>query len=672
MTRQKRVLSGAFAAILLLAALAAGVRHPHGSGSDAPCKFSAQMFDTFDTLVEFTAFTEGEIEFDRHVAAVRDEMERLHKLFDIYNKYDGIVNIKSLNDAAGTEPLVVDPAIVELLEIAKEAYEETGGAVNVTLGPVLALWHDCRERAASGDISTPPLPLLQAAAAHVSPHDIVIDRGRSTVLLRHRDMRLDVGAMAKGYAVQKTVEHLREAGLQSGLINAGGNVVVIGPPLDGREAWNIGVHAPVDDLSKLADVLLLPGGAVVTSGNDQRYYLANGKRYHHIIDPQTLHPAEGVRSVSVLHPDSTTADVLSTAAFIMPLSEAKKLIAEKGAEAIWILSDGTEAITAGYYRLSKHRTAPDTAAPAHDEGGLRIEGPEHRIEGASVILSNAGTYILSGTHEGIVVVDAPGEKVELILTGVSIFNPDGPAIAFDAASEAIVTLLEGTENALADGGADQERDAALFSSVPLTIGGSGKLRVHGSFQEGIASDATLVVNSGDFRITAVDDGLNAGLGIVVNGGNIHIDAGGDAIDSNADLTINGGTLTLLAGMSPGAGGLDADEGEIGLLINGGFVVATGYSNTAPNPASGQKSMLLEFATDQAAETVVQIRDKEGKEIVTFSPTGKFREFLFSSEALEAGRPYHIYLNGVRQTHFRSEDEDFVIAETVGEFIVGQD
>jgi thiamine biosynthesis lipoprotein len=158
--------------------------------------------------------------------------------------------------------------------------------------------------------------------------------------------------LAKGYAVQKAVELLRSSGLKSGLINAGGNVVVIGFPLDGRETWSIGVRAP-DGTGGLLDVLSLSDGAAVTSGNDQRYFTVAGRRYHHIIDPKTLYPADGVSSVTVLHPNSAVADVLSTAAFILPMDKARPLIAKRGAEAIWLLSDGTKFATPGYLRLSR-------------------------------------------------------------------------------------------------------------------------------------------------------------------------------------------------------------------------------------------------------------------------------------------------------------------------------
>jgi thiamine biosynthesis lipoprotein len=317
-------------------------------------KFSTEFFDTFDTLVSFTAFAKDEAEFQKYAEIFHGEMIRLHRLFDVYNNYEGLANMKTVNDGAGGAPLRVDPSVTDLLEAAMGAYEDTEGAVNVALGPVLAIWHDLRAKAlANGGVSVPTRAELNAAASHVSVRDVVVDRRKSTVFLRYGDMRLDVGALAKGYAVQKAVELLRAAGMKSGLVNAGGNVAAIGAPLDGREAWSIGVRAPNGAKGEPLDVLSLSDGAAVTSGGDQRYFTVDGRRYHHIIDPKTLYPAEGVLSVTVIHPDSAVADMLSTAAFILPLDKSRPLIARHGAEAIWLLPDGTRLTTPGYLRLSR-------------------------------------------------------------------------------------------------------------------------------------------------------------------------------------------------------------------------------------------------------------------------------------------------------------------------------
>jgi thiamine biosynthesis lipoprotein len=371
--RKRYAVIAAFAAILALLAFRA-TGWPVPGTSDRAEKFSAEFFGTFDTVVTFTAFAKDSAEFDAYLNVVRDEMTRLHRLFDVYNSYDGLNNIRTINEAAGAAPVNADPDIVELLEIAKTAYADTNGAVNVALGPVLSIWHDHRERALadSADASAPSYEELSAAASHVSPDDIEIDRENSTVRLRYSDMRLDVGALAKGFAAQKTVEAARGAGLKSGLLNAGGNVIVIGPPLDGRGAWSVGIRAPAEDgdRSKLFDVVYLSEGSAVTSGSDQRYFVADGRRYHHIIDPETLFPAESVRSVTVLHPDSSAADILSTAAFILRLGGARQLIEKHGAEAVWVTEDWKTAATDGYLPLSKSgRENASRKSSGHIEDG---------------------------------------------------------------------------------------------------------------------------------------------------------------------------------------------------------------------------------------------------------------------------------------------------------------
>jgi thiamine biosynthesis lipoprotein len=357
-TARAAAIASAIAVILMFSIYAA-----LGKGwltGDAPVqrarKFQAEFFGAFDTVVSFTAYAKDEAEFGKYLGIVRGEMTRLHRLFDIYNDYEGIANIKTLNDAAGGAPVRVSPDILDLLETAKGAYADTGGAVNAALGPALSIWRCYRERALanSADAAIPSYAELSSASAHMSPDGIEIDRGNSTARLRYPDMRLDVGAMAKGFAVQRAVERARGAGLESGHINAGGNVAVTGLPLDGREAWSIGVQAPDGAAgSRVVDVLRLAGGAAVTSGNYQRYFVVGGARYHHIIDPDTLYPAKGVKAVTVLHPDSTMADVLSTAAFILPYAEARALIARHGAEAVWLMEDGETAMTEGYRSLSR-------------------------------------------------------------------------------------------------------------------------------------------------------------------------------------------------------------------------------------------------------------------------------------------------------------------------------
>ncbi|MDR2780130.1 MAG: FAD:protein FMN transferase, partial [Synergistaceae bacterium] len=200
--RPVKFIAAAAAAALSIICAGAWIVRENATRDEPNRKFSAEFFGTFDTVVTFTAFAAGEAEFERFLGAARGEMERMSRLFDIYNDYDGVVNVKTINDAAGTKPLKADGDILELLLLAKKAHGETGGALNAALGPVLAIWHDYRSRAASEDVEPPPEEELRKAANHTSMDDVIIDEESGTVLLRYPDMRLDVGAIAKGYAAQ--------------------------------------------------------------------------------------------------------------------------------------------------------------------------------------------------------------------------------------------------------------------------------------------------------------------------------------------------------------------------------------------------------------------------------------------------------------------------------------
>jgi len=280
-------------------------------------------------------------------------MRRLHQLFDIYNDYEGISNLKTVNDNAGLRPVRVEPDILELLELSKQAYADTGGAVNVAMGSVLRIWHEYRT---AGE-ALPATRELRAASLHTDIDDVVIDRQNATVFLADSGLSLDVGAVAKGYAAQKAIDKAVAAGLTSGILNAGGNICVVGSPGDGRENWSVGIQAPQlteGNVQEIIDTVYLSGpAAVVTSGDYQRFYTVDDVAYHHIIDPQTLFPARNAKAVTVIHPDSAMADVLSTAVFILPYEQGLALVRRMGAEALWLWEDGTETATDGYRALAK-------------------------------------------------------------------------------------------------------------------------------------------------------------------------------------------------------------------------------------------------------------------------------------------------------------------------------
>ena len=196
----------------------------------------------------------------------------------------------------------------------------------------------------------PEMEELQAAAEHTDIHGIVIDEQASTVYLKDPKMSLDVGSIGKGYAVQKVAEYAKEElGVTSMLFSVGGNVCAIGGHPDGTP-WRIGIQNPdVDSDQAYLQKVSVQDVSVVTSGNYQRYYEVDGKRYCHIINPQTLLPADTFSSVTVITPDSGIADALSTTLFNMSLEEGMQFVKEQDqVEAMWVSEDGTIAYSDGF------------------------------------------------------------------------------------------------------------------------------------------------------------------------------------------------------------------------------------------------------------------------------------------------------------------------------------
>ena len=304
-------------------------------------RFAHSFFDVFDTVTTVTVYAPSERAAEAYFDAVRDEMQTYHRLCDIYHDYAGVPNVKTVNNAAGMHPVRVDARLIDVVAFAAEAYELTDGRVNAAMGSVLSIWHDYRERglADPATAAAPPMALLTAANAHTDIKNVVIDRAAGTLYLSDTALTLDLGAIAKGYAVQRAIERLAAMGAASAMINAGGNVCALGLRGDGAR-WKVGVQSP-DGEGHLA-TLTIEGQSLVTSGGYQRQYTAaDGTRYHHIIDPTTLMPAAYHQSVTVLHADSALADALSTALFNMPLADGLMLIdAVPDAAALWAEPDG--------------------------------------------------------------------------------------------------------------------------------------------------------------------------------------------------------------------------------------------------------------------------------------------------------------------------------------------
>lgn len=300
-------------------------------------QYKATYLDIFDTVTVMLGYAQSEEEFQRSSQAVCDELREYHQLFDIYEDYDGINNLKTVNDNAGKQAVKVDQRIIDLLLDCKKIYEASGGLVNVAMGSVLKVWHDAREEAnrIPQNAAVPEEQILKEAAKHCDFDTVIIDEEKSTVYLSDSGQNLDVGAIAKGWALEKVCETAPEGML----ISVGGNIKATGEKAD-KSAWVVGVQKPDGENGEYLHTLNVTGGSVVTSGDYQRYYVADGVVYHHIIDPETLYPARYWSAVTVVCEDSGAADALSTALFVTDQANGEVLLEQFDAEAIWIDANG--------------------------------------------------------------------------------------------------------------------------------------------------------------------------------------------------------------------------------------------------------------------------------------------------------------------------------------------
>ncbi len=329
--------------LLILALLLTGCR----LSSREQKRFTATFLDLFDTVTTVVGYADTEDAFQAVAQEAHDQLLEYHRLFDIYNEYDGLTNLKTVNDRAGSGPVTVGSEILSLLQDCKTYYDLTGGRVNIAMGTVLSLWHEARSDGYEdpSQAQLPELSALEEAALHTDITDLILDPEASTVSFADPLLQLDVGAVAKGWAVEQVCEKL-PSGL---LLSVGGNVCATGPKSQGA-SWVVGIQDP-EDTEKLLHTLNISQGCVITSGDYQRAYWVDGKRYHHIIDPDTLYPSAYWRSVSVVCPDSGLGDVLSTALFLLPLEEGKALLREAQAEAMWVNDQGEIFYSQGFEAL---------------------------------------------------------------------------------------------------------------------------------------------------------------------------------------------------------------------------------------------------------------------------------------------------------------------------------
>ena len=320
------------------------------SGCQKQEKFSNYFFEYFDTVTTIVGFENSKEEFDENCAKIKEKLAEYHQAYSIFEKFGNLKNLCYINENGGAEQ--VDEIIIDLLLYSKDIYEKTKGKFNVAMGSVLSIWHFYREEGEKDPIKArlPEINELQEAKKHTDIQNLEINKENRSVRFLDENLKLDVGAIAKGYAVEQIAKWMEKENITGYLLNVGGNVKAIGKRADGKK-WQVGIENPDthDEENPYVALLEIEEKSVVTSGCYQRYYMVDGKRYHHIIDNETLFPADKFLAVSVICSDSGLADALSTTIFTMDFEQGLAL-AEKfqDVEVMWTFYDGTQKYSSGF------------------------------------------------------------------------------------------------------------------------------------------------------------------------------------------------------------------------------------------------------------------------------------------------------------------------------------
>lgn len=280
--------------------------------------------------LEIEVFGPDQALCDRAVAEARAEVDRLDVMMTDWKDQSPLMDI---NRAAGREPVKTTAELFFLIERSKRMSELTGGAFDISFAGAGKLWN-WRDP----DPKIPDADTVKKALANVGWQGIVLDEKERSVLLARPGMRIGLGAIAPGYAGDLAIEKIRALGIRNACVNLSGDVVVIG--LKNGAPWNIAVTHPRRKDENLA-IIPVSNAGVSTSGDYERYFEKDGKRYCHIVDPRTGYPADGCQSVTIVAPNLAFADGLATGVFVLGPKKGRELVEKlEGVSAIIVGADG--------------------------------------------------------------------------------------------------------------------------------------------------------------------------------------------------------------------------------------------------------------------------------------------------------------------------------------------
>jgi thiamine biosynthesis lipoprotein len=326
-------------------------------------KFSRLFINLFLTILVVSctskSYTQNEFVLGTVCSiTLYDQKKEQESVFnDIFTKLREIENLMSvniatsdvsrINAAAGIAPVQVHDDVFNVIERAVFFARLSDGAFDPSVGPLVSLWE-----INSDNPQVPPRAAIERTIEFINWRYIELDKQTNSVFLTRSFMALDLGAIAKGYAADIAAEIIMNAGIKRAVIDLGGNIVILGEKKD-ASPWRIGIQNPNSKRGEYIGIVQIPSIAteqtVVTSGVYERFFMSQGRRYHHIFSPFYGYPAEnGLLSVTIIGSTSMDADALSTAVFVMGFEKGAKLLeALPGIEAVFIFEDNSIRVTEG-------------------------------------------------------------------------------------------------------------------------------------------------------------------------------------------------------------------------------------------------------------------------------------------------------------------------------------
>jgi thiamine biosynthesis lipoprotein len=315
-------------------------------------------------IVERSRVSMGsEVHLTTWTADERGALEAFEAAFDEFDRLDALMSVwkegsevERLNRAAGEMPVPVGPEMREVLSMARLASEWTEGKFDVTFGVLSGLWkfdHDL-------DGNIPPRADVQARLPLIDYQQLVVDEAKGTAFLKRKGMRVHLGGIGKGYAVDRAAAVLRGRGFTDFMIQSGGDLYVAGKR--GDRSWRAGIQDPRGPKGSSFAAMDLSDAAFTTSGDYERFFMKDGRRYHHIIDPDTGEPSQGSRSVTIMAKTASLADALDTGIFILGPEKGMALIERlNGVEGVIVTSSNNVLVSSGLARRLVVRSPPTDA-----------------------------------------------------------------------------------------------------------------------------------------------------------------------------------------------------------------------------------------------------------------------------------------------------------------------